>query len=232
MGYGYADIMQMMQRIGETSYKWKYLRNNKSTRTTKITWTPRNTPVMNSLSERTNRTVREMALSLLLDSGFSLVFWFKAVKHAVYLINMLPTTTSKSYISTVDFLTGNAPNASELKIWGCKARAIVPKEQRHKEWKEKGKPGYYMGVSDQPVGSHIYIYMPDLNNIVVIVHAGFDEQIPERSQDYFEEIHYHLASEVFEKAENIDDNMYLSDSSTMTGTYLISLPESWNGKDL
>ena len=32
----------------------KYLRDNKSTRTTKITWTPRNTPEMNSLSWCTN----------------------------------------------------------------------------------------------------------------------------------------------------------------------------------
>ena len=52
----------------------KYQRDNKSTRTTKITWTPWNTPEMNSLYERTNRTVKEMALALLLDSGLPSVF--------------------------------------------------------------------------------------------------------------------------------------------------------------
>ena len=73
-------------------------------------------------------------------------------KHAVYLINMLPTKTSKGDISPAEFLTSDAPRASELKIWGCKAWAIEPKEQRREEWKEKGKPGYYMmGVSEQPV---------------------------------------------------------------------------------
>ena len=178
----------------------KYLRDNKSTRTTKITWTPQNTPELNSLSEGPNRT-------LLLDSGLPLVFWFKAVKHAVYLIKMLPTKTSKGYISPAEFLTGDAPNASELKIWGCKTWAIVPKEQRRKEWKEKGKPGYYMGVSEQSVGHLIYI--PDLDDIVVTAHARFDEQIPYRSQEYFEEIDNHLSTEVLEKAEKVDDYMYL-----------------------
>lgn len=44
---------------------------------------------MNSLSERTNRTVKEMALAILLDSGMPSVFWFKAVLHAVYLLSIL-----------------------------------------------------------------------------------------------------------------------------------------------
>lgn len=48
------------------------------------------------------------------------------------------------------------------------------------------------------------IYIPDLDDIVVTVHARFDEQIPERSQEYFEEID-NLATGVLEKAEKIDD---------------------------
>jgi hypothetical protein len=99
-----------------------YLRENKSTRTTKVTWTPRNTPEMNSISERANRTLKEMALALLLDSGLPSVFWFKAD----------------------EYITGEPSDVRDLKIWGCKAWAIVPKEQRRKEWKDKGKPGYLM----------------------------------------------------------------------------------------
>jgi hypothetical protein len=37
-----------------------YLRENKSTRTTKVTWTPRNTPELNSISERANRTLKKL----------------------------------------------------------------------------------------------------------------------------------------------------------------------------
>ena len=57
----------------------------------------------------------------------------------------------------------------------------------------------------------IYIrpYIPGLDNTVVTVHARFDEQLPERSQGYFDEIDNHLATEMLEKAEKIDDYMYL-----------------------
>ena len=72
----------------------KYLHENEFTKTTKITWTPRSTPEMNSVSERANRTIKEMTLALLLDSGLPSVFWYKALLHAVYIINLLPTKTS------------------------------------------------------------------------------------------------------------------------------------------
>ena len=71
------------------------------------------------IPDATNITVKEMVLPLLLESGLPSVFWYKAVKHAVYIINMLTTTTIKGYISPVEFLTGDAPNASELKLCGC-----------------------------------------------------------------------------------------------------------------
>jgi hypothetical protein len=183
-----------------------YLRENKSTRTTKVTWTPRNTPEMNSISERANRTLKEMALALLLDSGLPSIFWFKAVQHAVHLINLLPTKTSKGYISPAEYTTGEPSDVRDLKIWGCKAWAIVPKEQRRKEWKDKGKPGYYMGVSTQPIGHRIYI--PDLDDEIVTVHANFDEQIPDRPSEYYDEID-NLAIEMSDKSEDVNDFKYL-----------------------
>lgn len=183
-----------------------YLRINKSTMTTKVTWTPRSTPEMNSVSERANRTLKEMTLAMILDSGLPSVFWFKAVKHAAHLINLLPTKTSKGYISPTEFLTGETPDVRDLKIWGCKSWAIIPKEQRRKEWKDKAKPGYYMGVSSQPIGHRIYV--PDLDEEIVTVHATFDEQIPERSKDYFDEID-NLATETTDTPEDVNDYVYL-----------------------
>ena len=47
-----------------------------------------------------------------------------------------------------------------------------------------------------------------LNNPVVTMHARFDEQILKRSREYFKEVENHLATEMLEKAENIDDYMY------------------------
>ena len=57
--------------------------------------------------------------------------------------------------------------------------------------KEKGKSGYHMGVSAEPVRHQINI--PDHDDIVVTVHARFNDQITEPSQEYFDEIDNHLA---------------------------------------
>ena len=50
-----------------------------------------------------------------------------------------------------------------------------------------------------------------------------DELLLELSHVCFEEIDNHLATEVLEKAEKVDDYMYRFDSSTTTDPYLISL---------
>ena len=66
----------------------KYLHENESTKTTKVTWTPRSTPKIISVSERANRTINEMTLAPLLDSGLPSVFWYKAFLHAVHIIKI------------------------------------------------------------------------------------------------------------------------------------------------
>ena len=63
-----------------------------------------------------------------------------------------------------------------------------------------------MGQCQQPVGHQIYI--PDLNAIIVAVNAQFDESIPERSQEYFDEID-NLQIDTSETAESVNDYQYL-----------------------
>ena len=162
---------------------------------------------MNSILERANITLKEMALALILDSGLPSLFWFKAVRHAAYLINLLPTKTLKGYISPVEYITEEPPDVRDLKIWGCKAWAIVPKDQRRKEWKDKGKLGYYMGVSTQPIG-HRIIFIPDLDDEIASVHASFDENIPDRSSEHYDKID-NLATEMSEIPEDVNDYIYL-----------------------
>ena len=64
-----------------------------------------------------------------------------------------------------------------------------------------------MGVSTQPLVGH-KIYIPDLDEEIVTMHATFDEQIPPRSQEYYEEID-NLSAETSDKPEDIVDYMYL-----------------------
>ena len=48
-------------------------------------------PEQNEVSERKNRTVMEMARTMLMDKGLPKIFWVEAVYTAVYLLNRCPT---------------------------------------------------------------------------------------------------------------------------------------------
>ena len=58
----------------------------------------------------------------------------------------------------------------------------------------------------KPYGRY-QIYIPNLDNTVVTIHAGFEKQIPDELQLYYEMINNHISTEVLDKAENIDDGL-------------------------
>jgi transposase InsO family protein len=53
-------------------------------------------PQQNGVVERRNRTIMEMARSLLKSMSVPRRFWGEAVKHLVYLLNRLPTKAMRS----------------------------------------------------------------------------------------------------------------------------------------
>ena len=169
----------------------KYLSENESARKTKVTWTPRSTPEMNSVSERANRTIKEMTLALLLDSGLPSVF-YKALLHTVYITNLLPTKTSRGHISPVEFLSGELA-MSETSRSGPARSGRLSLRLLH-------------GCKYAATWSQFYI--PDLDDEIAPVHATFAEQIPPKSQEYYKEID-NLSAEMSDKPDDIVDCMYL-----------------------
>ena len=59
---------------------------------------PRDTPQMNSITERWVRSLKEKVLCMLLRSSLPVAFWWLAVECAAYLLNRLPTKTVLCYI--------------------------------------------------------------------------------------------------------------------------------------
>ena len=59
-----------------------------------------------------------------------------------------------------------------------------------------------MGVSTQPIRHRIY--RSDLDDECVTVHASFDEQIPDRPREYYDEI-----DNLSDKPEDVNDYLYL-----------------------
>ena len=85
----------------------------------------------NSQAERIIRSLFIMARCMLYYAGAPIVFWREALHFAAFVHNR---TLSKSNINSTPYELwhGNKPDFSKMRIFGCAAHAIIPKEQRHK----------------------------------------------------------------------------------------------------
>lgn len=89
------------------------------------------TPQQNGVSERANRTIIEKARSMLKDSKLPLAYWGEAVNTAIYLKNRVPTQSLNNKIPE-ELWTKQKIDLSHLRVFGCQAHVLLPKEKRTK----------------------------------------------------------------------------------------------------
>ena len=84
-----------------------------------------NSPQQNGVAERFNRTLFEMARSLLHHAGLETSFWAEALKTAVYIRNRSPT---RALIGQTPYEAwhGTKPDLSHMRVFGSKAYAQIP----------------------------------------------------------------------------------------------------------
>ena len=78
-----------------------------------------NSPEQNGVAERMNRTLVEMARSMIAHARLSNSYWAEAIATAAYIRNRVPTSARK-------------PDISNLKVFGCMAYAHIPDNERRK----------------------------------------------------------------------------------------------------
>jgi len=103
------------------------------------------TPQQNGVSERKNRTVMEMARSMLKEKGMSNTFWVKAVYTAVYILNKCPTKAVKDK-TPIEAWSGRKPSAKHLRVFGSICYIHVLDQRRHK-LEDKTIRGIFLGYS-------------------------------------------------------------------------------------
>jgi len=96
-----------------------------------LEYTTPHTPELNGVSERMNRTLLERAKSMLIESKAPKELWGEAVLAATYLTNRTPTETVPNK-TPYEAWYGHKPDLSKLKVFGCYAYALVPREKRTK----------------------------------------------------------------------------------------------------
>ncbi|KAI8124587.1 Retrovirus-related Pol polyprotein from transposon TNT 1-94 [Lucilia cuprina] len=102
------------------------------------------TPQQNGISERANRTIVEMARSMILYSAVDEILWAEAVNTAVYIRNRSITKilTDKT---PFEIWHGKKPNVAHFRIFGS---PVVALDKTHtKKFSAKGKDYIFVGYS-------------------------------------------------------------------------------------
>eukprot|EP01018_Ginkgo_biloba_P027384 Gb_35302 [translate_table: standard] len=117
-------------------------------------FTTRYTPQQNGIAKRKNRTIQEMARSMIKAKGLSNEYWAEAVGTAIYLLNRSPTKSVRDK-SPQEAWSNEKPNVEHLRVFGCVAYAHVPKQKRTK-WDDRGEKCIFIGYSDQSKAYKLY----------------------------------------------------------------------------
>ena len=95
-----------------------------------ITFT-QNTPQHNGLAERRNRTLLDMARSMLKQKNMPHEFWGEAVTTSAYILNRCPTKSLKLKVP-MEVWSGKKPSVSHLRVFGSLCYNHIPDVKRTK----------------------------------------------------------------------------------------------------
>jgi transposase InsO family protein len=135
-------VMEKIETFIADGHRVKYIRRDRDTvfgshkfseflRKHYISDTPTSgySPPENGHAERAIGVLKQMVQSMLSDSGLSHAYWAEALWHACYLSNI---TSSSGSTTPWELLKHTKPDAASLRIWGCKAWKLIPREQRRR----------------------------------------------------------------------------------------------------
>jgi len=109
------------------------------------------TPQQNGVAERKNRTLMDMARSMLAEHKSPYNFWAEAISTACHSSNRLYLRKILNK-TPYEILTGNKPNISYFKVFGCKCFYLI-KGVRLSKFDSKALEGIFVGYG---LESHTY----------------------------------------------------------------------------
>jgi hypothetical protein len=104
----------------------------------------------NGVAERTNRSMMEKTRCMLQGADLSKGFWEDATEAAVCLKNRSPHRSVRGATPDEKW-TGKPPVLSQLRVFGCTAYVLIPKENR-KKLEAKSKPYIFLWYCENSKG--------------------------------------------------------------------------------
>ena len=93
-------------------------------------YTMPSTPQQNGVSERRNRTLLDMVMSMLSNSCLHVSLWMYALKTTMYLLNRVPSKVVQK--NHFELWTSRKPNLRHLHVWDCQAEVRIYNPQEKK----------------------------------------------------------------------------------------------------
>uniref|UniRef100_A0A0A1X768 Retrovirus-related Pol polyprotein from transposon TNT 1-94 n=1 Tax=Zeugodacus cucurbitae TaxID=28588 RepID=A0A0A1X768_ZEUCU len=111
------------------------------------------TPQQNGVAERVNRTIVEMARSLLVHANLKEELWGEAVHTAVYIRNRAPTKLLK-HTTPYEVWYNKKPSVKHLRVFGARAFSL---DKTHRgKFSAKGKEYVFVGYSEISKAYRLY----------------------------------------------------------------------------
>ena len=130
----------------------------------------------NGVAERRIRTLNDVARCNLAHAGRSISYWAWAVYAANFQVNRLPTSANRG-IAPMHRWSGEAPDTSMLRTWGCTCYVHLPPKKRARaermDLSPAAKMGVFVGYSRHSKGWLVYI--PESRTLLTCRSVIFDE---------------------------------------------------------
>src|SRR3954467_4701815 len=128
------------------------------------------TPQQNGVVKRKNRTLIEMARTMLAEYKTPIRFWAEAINTACHIINKVYMHKFLKKTSH-ELITGKKPNVSYLKVFG--APCYIRDMNHSSKFSPKAHEGFLLGYGSN---SHTYrVYNSHLGKVVETINVRFDE---------------------------------------------------------
>ncbi|KAH9649048.1 Integrase catalytic domain-containing protein [Citrus sinensis] len=136
------------------------------------------TPQQNRVVERKNRSIQEMARTMLNENVLPKYFWAEAVNTACYVLNRVlirPNFNKTPY----ELWKDRKPNIGYFKVFGCKCFVLNTKDNLGK-FDPKSDVGIFLGYSNSSKAYRVY----NKRTLVVeeSMHVTFDESNPSSAE--------------------------------------------------
>eukprot|EP00253_Pinus_taeda_P025753 PITA_25753 len=118
-------------------------------------FTARYTPQQNGVAERKNRTIMDMARSMLKAKHLPNDYWAEAINCAAYILNKCPTKAVMNKVPE-EAWSGRKQGVTHMKVFGCVAYAHI-RDQLRRNLDNKGENCILIGYSEESKSYTLYI---------------------------------------------------------------------------